>query len=85
MRKLLLFTLALKLSIIHGACFLEEVTTSTTGSAAIDASFTVTEVILPDGNMDYPYFWSSTTHQDGMIQGGEAVYITFGEARGYIE
>ncbi len=53
-----------------------------TGSAAIDPLFEVTR--LPDGT--YPYFWTSTTHLDGPpdIRGQAAVYVAFGEARGYM-
>lgn len=55
----------------------------TTSSAAIDESFSITSISDGSGNVDYPFFWSSTTHLDGDI-GAWAVYITFGEAEGFM-
>ncbi|MCA9523944.1 MAG: DUF1566 domain-containing protein, partial [Myxococcales bacterium] len=51
----------------------------TTGSAAIDPLFGVTEI--------ESYYWSSTTHKEGPTdtQGKQAVYVCFGRALGYIE
>ena len=37
-----------------------------------------------DGSIDYPYYWSSTTHLDGKELGENAVYIAFGESLGAI-
>ncbi len=54
----------------------------TTDSAAIDPVFSVTSITDGGGNTDYPYFWSSTTHLDGLNIGEWAVYIAFGEAEG---
>jgi hypothetical protein len=53
----------------------------TTGSAAIDPLFSVTAIIDELGQINYPYFWTSTTHMDGV---GQTVYIAFGEALGYM-
>ncbi len=54
-----------------------------TGSPAIDPLFETTEISDPDGNPgQYPYFWSGTTHKDGVEPYSSAVYIAFGEAQG---
>ncbi len=53
---------------------------ATTGSAAIDPVFDVSE--LAGGA--YPFFWTSTTHLDGRRVGDAAVYVAFGEARGWM-
>lgn len=57
----------------------------TTNSAAIDPLFSVSTITNELGVMDYPYFWTSTTHLDGQPQGQFAVYIAFGEALGYMQ
>lgn len=54
----------------------------TTNSAAIDPKFSVTTIEAMDGSIDYPYYWSSTTHLDGRELGSNAVYVAFGEALG---
>lgn len=55
----------------------------TTGSPAIDPIFTTTEITDPEGNPgQFPYFWTSTTHIDGIDYYDAAVYIVFGEAQG---
>lgn len=56
---------------------------SATGSAAIDPVFNVPAIINEDGNTDYPFYWTSTTHYDGPNP-NKAVYIAFGEALGYM-
>ncbi len=56
----------------------------TTNSAAIDSLFYATLLsngINSSGTPNYPYYWTSTSHQDGP---NFAVYIAFGEARGYM-
>ncbi|MBW9269570.1 MAG: DUF1566 domain-containing protein [Candidatus Thiodiazotropha sp. (ex. Lucinisca nassula)] len=55
-----------------------------TASAAIDPIFNTTRITNEDGNEDYPWFWSGTTHirQDG--SGSSAVYLCFGRAMGYM-
>lgn len=55
----------------------------TTNSAAIDPIFSTTEINDPNGNSgQYPYFWSSTTHLDGINPYSGAAYVAFGEAQG---
>lgn len=54
----------------------------TTDSAAIDPIFNTTEIVDIDGYSQYPYFWTSTTHLDGIGVYDKAVYIAFGEAQG---
>ncbi len=54
----------------------------TSNSAAIDPVFAVSEIKDPNGNMQYPYYWTSTTHLDGRNPYDSAVYISFGEAQG---
>lgn len=54
-----------------------------TNSPAIDPIFSTTEITDPDGNPgQYPYFWTSTSHLDGVNPYSAAVYIAFGEAQG---
>lgn len=56
-----------------------------TASAAIDLLFYTTGMEDPDGHTGhYPYFWTSTTHQDGPNPYNSAVYIAFGEAQGFM-
>ncbi len=55
-----------------------------TGTAAINPLFGITSITDPDGNLQFPYFWTSTTHLDGMIPESAAAYIAFGEAQGYM-
>ena len=56
---------------------------SATNSAAIDSVFKVSEILDPDGNPGhFPYYWTSTTHQDGPNPASQAVYIAFGKALG---
>lgn len=61
-----------------------------TGSAAISPLFTCTAITNEAGQQDFPYYWTSTTHEaqgDGTGQagtGGWAVYIPFGRAMGYM-
>ena len=55
----------------------------TTSSPAIDPIFSTTEINDPDGNSgQYPYFWTGTSHLDGVNPYSGAVYIAFGEAQG---
>jgi hypothetical protein len=55
----------------------------TTGSAAIDPVFSSTAIINESGVTDYPFYWSSTTHAN-MQGGGNAAYVAFGRALGYM-
>ncbi len=54
-----------------------------TNSAAIDPVLAVTSIADERGEMNYPFYWTSTTHADAG-GGGAAVYIAFGEALGYM-
>jgi len=55
----------------------------TTNSPAINPIFDTTSILDPNGNSgQYPYFWTSTTHLDGINPYSKAVYIAFGEAQG---
>lgn len=52
--------------------------------AAIDPIFNITSITNEGGDLDYPYFWTSTTHES--LQGGQnAVYIAFGRALGWMQ
>ena len=62
----------------------------TTSSAAISPLFTCTGITNEAGKADYPFYWTSTTHMsqgggpDASTTGGNAVYIAFGRAMGYM-
>lgn len=53
-----------------------------TVSAAINPVFEITAIKDPEGNRQYPYFWTSTTHKDGRNPYDSAAYIAFGAAQG---
>jgi hypothetical protein len=50
---------------------------------AIDEIFGTTSIIREDGNKGYASYWTSTTH-NGLRGAEAAVYISFGEALGYM-
>lgn len=54
----------------------------TSNSPAIDPIFMTSAIKDPNGSEQYPYFWTSTTHQDGRNPYSSAVYFAFGEAQG---
>jgi hypothetical protein len=54
----------------------------TTNSAAIDPKFVTTRIKDPNGQDNYPFFWSGTTHLDGPNPAASAAYVAFGEAQG---
>lgn len=56
-----------------------------TSSAAINPIFKCTSIVDEDGQTNYPFYWTSTTHANSLAVGGNAVYIAFGEALGYME
>lgn len=57
----------------------------TTNSPAINSIFETSEIKDPDGNSGYyPYFWTSTTHLDGVNPYSRAVYVAFGEGLGKV-
>ena len=54
-----------------------------TNSPAIDPLFSVTEISDPEGIAgQFPYFWTSTTHLDGVNPYSGAAYVAFGKAQG---
>lgn len=56
---------------------------STTYSAAIDSIFQTSEIIDEGGNVNYPYYWTSDSHNSS--RGSSAgIYVAFGEALGYM-
>lgn len=58
----------------------------TTQSPAINPVFETTEIKNTKGELgQYPYYWTSTTHLDGMNPYAGAVYIAFGEAQGKMQ
>lgn len=55
----------------------------TTNSPAINTVFETSEITDPNGNTGhYPFFWTGTSHLDGMNPYASAVYIAFGEGQG---
>lgn len=54
----------------------------TTLSAAIDPIFNITSLINEEGETDWGYYWSSTTHLDDTANGIAASYVSFGRALG---
>jgi hypothetical protein len=53
-----------------------------TNSAAIDPIFEISKIKVEEGANNYPFFWSSTTHEN--IRGADAAcYVSFGEALGF--
>ena len=57
----------------------------TTASAAIDPLFKVSSITNEAGEVDTPFYWSSTTHVDSSGRGTSAAYIAFGRALGYMD
>jgi len=57
---------------------------SATSSAAIDPIFNITQITNEAGQVDYPWFWTSTTHVKSNGSGLAGVYICFGRAMGYM-
>jgi hypothetical protein len=55
-----------------------------TDSAAIDPIFNLSTITDEAGQLDYPAFWSSTTHLSANGGSGAGVYVTFGRALGYM-
>lgn len=55
-----------------------------TGSAAIDPVFNITAITNENGSIDYPWFWTGTTHVRSNGSGSGGVYICFGRAMGYM-
>ncbi len=58
----------------------------TTSSAAIDPLFNTTSITNEAGQIDYPCYWSSTTHLNWSLHSGmSGVYVAFGRAMGYMQ
>jgi len=55
----------------------------TTASAAIDPVFASTVITDEAGDDNYGWYWTGTTHLDGLVLGADAVYVAFGEALGH--
>ncbi|MDH4184255.1 MAG: DUF1566 domain-containing protein [Nitrospinota bacterium] len=58
---------------------------STTGSAAIDPIFMASRITVEQGNSDFAFYWTGTTHVESPAYGSYAVYIAFGTAYGYMQ
>lgn len=56
----------------------------TSGSAAIDPVFGATSFVNKNGQTDYGFYWTGTTHLDGVTPGSQGVYVAFGRALGYM-
>lgn len=54
-----------------------------THSAAIDPVFDATPIVNEGGQLDFAYYWTSTTHARAR-SGSAAVYVAFGRALGYM-
>lgn len=56
----------------------------TTGSPALSPIFASSEITNEAGEVDYPYYWSSTTHVNWTDKPAEfGAYVSFGHAMGY--
>jgi len=56
-----------------------------TGSPAIDSLFYSTQIENEAGKADWGWYWTSTTHLNGIPLGSNAVYIAFGRAMGHLQ
>lgn len=56
-----------------------------TNSAAIDPLFNTSQITNEAGDIDFPFYWTSTTHINHMGDGRNAVYVAFGRAMGYMQ
>lgn len=59
-----------------------------TRSPAIDPVFTMTTINNENGENDWAFYWSNTTHQQkygGELRGSYASYVAFGRSMGYSE
>jgi hypothetical protein len=57
-----------------------------TGSAAIDPVFFCTEITNEELDVDYPWYWSGTTHasESPVAPGKTGAYVCFGRGMGYM-
>ncbi|MEP3351651.1 MAG: DUF1566 domain-containing protein [Marinomonas sp.] len=59
-----------------------------TGTPAIDPIFNMTPIINENGDTDWAFYWSNTTHQammNGELYGSYGSYVAFGRSMGYSE
>jgi hypothetical protein len=56
----------------------------TTHSAAIDPVFASTAITNEARQMDWPFYWSGTTHAN-LRNGSQAMYLAFGRASGWMQ
>ncbi len=54
----------------------------TSNSAAVDPTFNISSITNEAGQIDYPAFWSSTTHAS--LRGRNGAYIKLGRSMGYM-
>lgn len=57
----------------------------TTNSAAIDPIFNVSTIRDEGGGLNYPFYWTGTTHVSSNGMGEFGAYVCFGEALGWME
>lgn len=57
---------------------------SKTNSAAISPLFKITSIQNEDKQVDYPWFWTSTTHASAAGRNDAAIYFAFGRATGFM-
>ncbi len=58
---------------------------ASSNSAAIDPIFNCTSISNEAGQNDFPFYWTGTTHTNWTsVAGGNAAYISFGRAMGYM-
>ena len=55
-----------------------------TDSAAINPIFNISSIINEGGEIDYPFYWTSTTHIKYPNNGESSIYVAFGRALGYM-
>jgi hypothetical protein len=56
----------------------------TSNSAAVDGLFTVSSIVNEADKLDYPNYWSSTTHKN-LRNTSNAVYVAFGRSMGKMQ
>ncbi len=57
----------------------------TTDSAAIDPIFNASQITDEGDRANFPFYWTSSTHEKWNGKGGTATYLAFGEALGWME
>ncbi len=58
---------------------------STTGSAAIDPVFSATQITNMANEVDFPWYWSGTTHLKYTGSAASGVYVCFGRGTGSMD